>query len=97
MRRPILIQTMEMQRSALVAQGVLDIDDDLVTLGSDNWLNRPLAIDAHHWACLLSIWIRISPRDVEVVCDSRTMRERCEKMYWKEEAGKRDSHGVEQI
>jgi hypothetical protein len=87
MRRSVLVQTMKMQRRALVAQRVLDIDNDTVSFRSDNGFNRPLAIDAHDRARLLAIRIRVRPCDVEVVCDSCAMSDGSEERYRKEEAG----------
>lgn len=87
MRRSILVQAVEMQRRALVAQRVLDIDNHAIALGSDNGFNRPLSIDAHDRARLLAIRIRVRPCDVEVVRDSRAMSDGSEEIYRKEEAG----------
>jgi hypothetical protein len=79
MRCPILVQAMEMQRRTLVTQRVLDVHDDSVTFGSDDGFNRPPAVYSHHRARLLSIWIRVRPGDVEVVCDGRAVCDRGEK------------------
>lgn len=68
-RGPVHEKAVEMERGRLVAQLVVDIDDDAVSYVGLNAWNRPLAVDADDGPLMRAIWIRRDPSDVEVVCD----------------------------
>lgn len=65
----IHVQSVEMQRGGLVAQLIVDVNNDLVTNRTCHHWQRPLVIDTNSWSHELSIRIRIDPGDVEVVSD----------------------------
>ncbi|KAI4172822.1 MAG: hypothetical protein LQ348_006695 [Seirophora lacunosa] len=66
----VLIKTMEMQTGALVAQIVLDMNNDLVPNSGSNGRYRPLAIDANGWS-REAIRLRGYPTNIEVHDDFR--------------------------
>lgn len=69
MIRPILVETVEMQRGTLVTKRVLYIDDDLVSLVRDYGWDGPLAVDTMHRTSKLAIGVRICPTYVEIILD----------------------------
>lgn len=53
----ILKETMEMERSALVSQLIVHVDDEPVAHCGFNHGDRPLAIDSNHRASIQAVWI----------------------------------------
>ena len=63
-------QAVEMKTGGLVAELVVEMDDNLVVhIGVDGG-NRPLAVDSNDRPLESTIWIRRGPSDVEVIGDS---------------------------
>lgn len=75
LRCAILIQTVEMERSGLVAELVVHIDDNLVAHIDSDLRDRPLVVDANDRSVEGTIRVSGDPSDVEVigdrVCDDR--------------------------
>ena len=71
-------ESMEVQTGRLISERVLDIDNDLVAFGSNDWGNGPLVVDTNHRACLLAIWVGVGPAYVEVICDGCAVSDRSE-------------------
>ena len=75
---------MEVKTGRLIAQGVLNIDDDLVAFCCYNGRYRPFSVDANHGTCLLAIRIRVRPSYVEVVCDGSAASYTNQKRQWQQ-------------
>jgi hypothetical protein len=67
--RPIHEDAVEMQRGGLIAELVVNVDDNLVALGRPHDGKRPLSIDANGWPLEHAIGICPDPGDVEIVGD----------------------------
>jgi hypothetical protein len=68
---PVHEKAVEMEGGALVAELIIDIDDDLVANGGGHDGQWPLAVDANGWPLEHAIWVGSDPGDVEVVGDGR--------------------------
>lgn len=58
-----------MQRGRLVAQLVVDIDDNAIANVGLNARNGPLVVDANDGTRKRSVWVGCDPSDVEVIVD----------------------------
>lgn len=63
---------MEMKTTSLVAELILDVDDDPIPDSSGDGRYRPLSVDANDWA-REPIWLSYYPSDVEVVSHGSTI------------------------
>lgn len=84
-----------MQRSRLVTERVLDIDDDLVAdVGGDLW-DGPLSVDANGGTIKGTVWIGRDPANIEVVRDGGGVcagKEGCEERQAQQMRGCYESH-----
>lgn len=69
MRRAVLVNAVKMQRSRLVTELVVDVDDDTIADVCLDMRNGPLVIDADDGTRERSVRIGSDPSDVEVVAD----------------------------
>ena len=60
------VETMEMQRSRLVAQVIVSIDDDPITNVNLDCRDWPLAIDANDWALESIVRISSDPANIKI-------------------------------
>ena len=88
----IHVEAVKMQRGRLISQRILDVDHKLIANVGDNGWDGPLPVDAHDRTCLLAIWIRVHPTDVEVVGDGRSVGDGGEERYRHEKARQREGH-----
>jgi hypothetical protein len=77
--RAIHVQSMKVETGALVAQGVLNVDNDLITFGRNDRRDWPLPVDTDDRAIVLTVRVGVCPTYVEVVCDRSTMSRRQKK------------------
>lgn len=79
---PVHEEAVEVESGALVAELILDIDDELVANSGSHNRQWPLAVDANGWSLEQSIWVGSNPGDVEVVghgrcfCDGEQEKQR---------------------
>lgn len=67
----VLKEAMKVNACALIAELIVNIGNDLVTLGEIEHWQRPLSIDTNGRTLLLSVWIGRDPGDVPVVGHGR--------------------------
>lgn len=67
------VQSMKMETGAFVAQGVLDVDNDLITFGCNDRRDWPLSVDTDYRAIVLTVRVGVCPTYVEIVCDRSTL------------------------
>lgn len=65
----VLKQAVKVKTCGLVAEVILDVDDDIIAFCHCDCRNRPLAIDSNDRSIVNTVWIGIYPANVEVVRD----------------------------
>lgn len=70
-RGPVHVEAVEVKGGGLVAELVIDIDNDAIALRRCHDWQGPLAVDANGWPLEKPIWVRPDPGDVKVVGDGR--------------------------
>ena len=67
--RAVLVQAMPVDRGVLVAQSIVHVHDQTISLLNLDNRQRPLSIDANDLAIVQAIWVRSGPCHVPVVSD----------------------------
>lgn len=87
----VLEQAVKVQRGALVAELVVDVDDEAVAHVDLETRNGPLAVDANDGTLHGAVRVGGDPGDVEVMGDGGGVGERC--CAGEGEQGRFESHG----
>ena len=73
-----LEQAVEMQAGGLIAQLVVDVDNQRIPYGALNGRNRPTTVDTNHRPWEAACWVGNNPSDIEVIHHSSSGYHGCQ-------------------